>query len=411
MKISSKFTDGSTLVFEDVDQFLKTEKYENITFLKFEEYMVQSLPPLPPKLQILICQPSKLTTFPELPSSITNVHMGTGRIKELPDMSALSHLEFLDIHDHHIEHIHNPLPPNIRTLNLSFNKLRVITAPFPPTLVHLSLEFNFMLHAPLVHRDCIIINDHMYDDSVERAARFATTTTTTTTATAVAARPAFFHQQANQFFPTVRPETTTVYSNTQNVHSHSVQNGVSSSVARILDETKSMIDNPHLVKKVLAIFEQKRPNNTLLNKIRNFFSLKFLVAVPPIQEWCDQTDIHSIHGITFRELLLRVWYIIEKHEHRETLHAILRDELKASWGVCFTGRFSRIVNVLNGFMEGVEVGISPSEQMQGRISQIVRNGRKQNKLADDIKAEIRAVLDEFKVECEHVRQSWLDAVD
>jgi len=114
---------------------------------------------------------------------------------------------------------------------------------------------------------------------------------------------------------------------------------------------------------------------------------------------------------TFRELLLRVWSIIEQHEHRDALHDILRDELNASIGVCFTGRFSRVVNVLNGFIDGVDIGISSSEQMQSRISHAVKMGQKQNKTNDAIKAEVGAILDEFKIERPHERQAWLDAVE
>ena len=90
-----------------------------------------------------------------------------------------------------------------------------------------------------------------------------------------------------------------------------------------------------------------------------------------------------------------------------SLHEILKDELNASWGVCFTGRFSRIVNVLNGFIDGVEIGISKPEQMQNQIAQVVKKSCK----SSEKKKEIADILDDFGEHNEIIRDSWLDAVD
>ena len=91
----------------------------------------------------------------------------------------------------------------------------------------------------------------------------------------------------------------------------------------------------------------------------------------------------------------------------------MKDELNASWGVWFTGRFSRIVNVLNGFIDGVEIGISKPEQMQNQIAQVVKKSCKSSEKIKEGEGEkeIAAILDDFGEHNEIIRDSWLDAVD
>ena len=133
-------------------------------------------------------------------------------------------------------------------------------------------------------------------------------------------------------------------------------------------------------------------------------------AAPPVAEWCADPRIHTTHGISYGHLLQMVWTIITHHEHRDELTAILKDELRASIGVCFTGRFSRLVNVLNGFVDGISVGISSAEQMQATIAQVVRRGGEARWDADRLRKEVGAILDEFDVRDADARAAWLDAL-
>jgi hypothetical protein len=399
-------------VFEDVKSYVTSAVFNDLTYLLFESFYDDRLPLLPPNLQILICNDSKVIYFPVLPVSITNVFFSKGKLETLPDMSGLINLEHLCLKDNYIRSIEYPLAPNLRTLDVSFNKLRTVQCSLPLNLASVNFNFNFMMHHLNLPLECSVQSDHMYDDSwlmqqqkdrfvaatvVETGAGAAVTTTAT-----VYARP-LYNPMPKHMSP------TNLYENKQNVHAYSVQSGVSNSVAVILNKSgNALIDNPHLVRDVLAIYKK---NTTLWKKICNVFRTRSMQCTPPLYNWCNEQLIHSIHGITFRELLLRVWLIIEQHEHRDALHDILRDELNASIGVCFTGRFSRVVNVLNGFIDGVNIGISSSEQMQSRISHAVKMGQKENKTNDAIKAEVALILDEFKIEQEHARQAWLDAVE
>ena len=122
-----------------------------------------------------------------------------------------------------------------------------------------------------------------------------------------------------------------------------------------------------------------------------------------LKRWCDDTLIHSNFGLTFSEILARVVFVARCHPDADTLRDILRDELEQSLGQCFTGRFSRVVNVLVGFVEGVHVGIDPREQLQARMAALSKCT--QNK---DILIHAMDILTEFGNDTEW--RVWLDAL-
>jgi hypothetical protein len=59
----------------------------------------------------------------------------------------------------------------------------------------------------------------------------------------------------------------------------------------------------------------------------------------------------------------------------------LDDEMSDSMCKCFTGRLTRLVNVLVGFFEDIEIHISDSERMSGIILSIL-NG---NEMTDELR--------------------------
>jgi hypothetical protein len=80
--------------------------------------------------------------------------------------------------------------------------------------------------------------------------------------------------------------------------------------------------------------------------------------------------------------------------------------------VCFTGRFTRTLNALTGFIEEVQIGISSGEQMQNQITMAIK--RWKDKLGDDFqpkaREEVRGILNEFKIS-EAEQEAWLDAIE
>lgn len=88
-----------------------------------------------------------------------------------------------------------------------------------------------------------------------------------------------------------------------------------------------------------------------------------------LSHYLDDVCTHSTHALTITELLKRVWTVIATHPtSREDMIAVLVDELETGRRWCFTGRFTRVVNTLSGFLPGVEIGILPTEQLSNRLA-------------------------------------------
>jgi hypothetical protein len=174
----------------------------------------------------------------------------------------------------------------------------------------------------------------------------------------------------------------------------SVQAAVSSSVAGLLE---------HIQKHDLALVQR------YVSQVERLWGRWWLCwaprGAPPVAEWCQDDKVHSQHGLTFGELLQRVWTVVVNHPDRDGLKRVLKDELEAGRDVCFTGRFSRVLNALTGFVDGVRVDISDREHMQARIATIVKSGGD----VESMVAKVEEVLDDFHVPLAD-RGPWLDAV-
>ena len=84
-------------------------------------------------------------------------------------------------------------------------------------------------------------------------------------------------------------------------------------------------------------------------------------------EYSNCTEIHSIMGITFEELLKAVFIEIETLENKDEIFEILNQEMADSICKCFTGRLSRLINCLNGFSDKVCIQISTNEEISNII--------------------------------------------
>ncbi len=137
-------------------------------------------------------------------------------------------------------------------------------------------------------------------------------------------------------------------------------------------------------------------------------------------ENCKNKDIHSIHGITYKELMRDIWYIIHKDkdgQKREDelckeLYTRLYEEMTESLNLCFTGQISRIVNALVGYgiHEDIFIGISDKEGTLNQINVIVK------KIMDKEieKAEGRKIVEDLCKSAELSNDetgAWLEAID
>jgi hypothetical protein len=89
-----------------------------------------------------------------------------------------------------------------------------------------------------------------------------------------------------------------------------------------------------------------------------------------IELFCENTEIHLLFNIYYKDLLLSVWNIIRKHKHKDNILEIFENEILESSDKCFTGRFGRLINILNGFDERIQIVIDEKTHIGNIISNI-----------------------------------------
>ena len=89
-----------------------------------------------------------------------------------------------------------------------------------------------------------------------------------------------------------------------------------------------------------------------------------------IDMFCKNTEIHLLFNIDYKELLLSVWNIIRKHINKDDILEIFEIEMLESSDKCFTGRFGRLINVLNGFDDRIQIIIDEKTHIGNIISNI-----------------------------------------
>jgi len=105
------------------------------------------------------------------------------------------------------------------------------------------------------------------------------------------------------------------------------------------------------------------------------------------------------YGNTFNHL----WAYIRSHEHKEELVKRLTEELGDSLDVCANGKLARLLNVVEGYMEGVST-TSSKELFQNRMA-IVAKMEPSERLKEATKA-----FQEFGIP-EGERGAWMEALE
>jgi hypothetical protein len=141
-------------------------------------------------------------------------------------------------------------------------------------------------------------------------------------------------------------QKSSIYNDKQNVHDIMIQRSVCESVQNLLRDPK--------------------PDFSINDIINSSLNDKTKMA---LIEYCQDKTVHSVHLITYEELLSYVWNRIIKSKFKEELMRILEEQIADSECKCFTGRFNRTLSVLVGYYDDIKINISDSS----RISAIILN--------------------------------------
>ena len=126
-----------------------------------------------------------------------------------------------------------------------------------------------------------------------------------------------------------------IYADGQNVHDVCIQKTVCDSIKHLLSDGKPDFTIEAVLGSSLSTHTKER-----------------------LVEYCADVTIHSVHLLTYAELLAYVWTRIDRSEHKSELLKIFEEQIADSECMCFTGRFNRTLSVLVGFYDDIVIEIS-----------------------------------------------------
>ena len=188
----------------------------------------------------------------------------------------------------------------------------------------------------------------------------------------------FIPIQVQRIIERNRRANTNVYIDSQSVHNHSIQQSLIKSV------------------------------NYLSNKFSaNLIKAKIDIIIP---KCLRSEEIHTVLNITLSDCYQLVHSRILKFDNEEIqkeLFKRLEEEVVDGESMCFTGKFTRLVNTLVGFDENIRLDISQNEQ----ISAIIINEKDKLKPYDKEKHinAVRTLLTELNISSE-TQDEWINEI-
>lgn len=186
-----------------------------------------------------------------------------------------------------------------------------------------------------------------------------------------------------------------LYNDGQNVHTSSIQASIKKSILNLLNDPFTLKKNELTTR----ILEDEAIETNRKQLIIGYIN--------------DDRETHSELYCTFQDIFTKVYGRIvgtQDAEKKKELYKRLQEELGEGECKCFTGRLSRLVNVLNGFFEDVEITISANEQISNVIL-VLRSKHNlgiDDDMTDEVKEKIRAELEERGYE-DDIIEVWLNA--
>ena len=141
-----------------------------------------------------------------------------------------------------------------------------------------------------------------------------------------------------------------IFNDTQNVHDSHIQRTINDSIHKIMYVPE------------LAMCQ-------VIDEIMNDSDIN---CKELLIEYINDAAIHSVLNLTFGELFNIVYCLMRKHSQFDEIKKVLNVEMNDSMCKCFTGRMSRLINVLNGYDERIQINISKNQAI-GNIIIISKN--------------------------------------
>lgn len=174
----------------------------------------------------------------------------------------------------------------------------------------------------------------------------------------------------------------------QSVHRSSVQNATHKAVLALLN--RPLVEGQDTLVEIIADFNKP----TLVRFAKQEVKDKVVTELT--------TDYYNTEAFSLRygDVLDHVWAFIRNHIHKKELVVRLAQEVAEGRRMCSNGKMARLVNVLQGFDDTLEME-APKELFQNRIALLV------NHTVEERRALAEALFQEFHIP-EAERNAWLE---
>ncbi len=300
-------------------------------------------------------------SFDEIPNDICKINCSFNGLTILPEWTTLIDLQYIDC---------------------SYNKLTIL--PEWTTLINLEKIFCFDNQLKTLPEWTTLINLQHIHCSNNLLKTLPVTWTRFTRL-----KYFFYYNNPIEYIPpnllriiNRQKQGQNIYNDTQSVHNHNIQQCLKDSINYLLSFKPSVS---------YKIMFQQIKHKSVLHEL--------------LLEYSNDKTYHSVLNVTFKEVLLSVWNKIIEYDNnvQDEIIKILNIEMLDSECKCFTGRLTRLVNVLNGFDENIKLQISDNEQMSN-ISKMLYEQYPDEK---DYQRELRKAFLERGYN-ENDVQEWLD---
>ena len=353
------------ILYLSCNQITKIENLSNsLQRLCLSHNKITKIENLPENLQYLYLQENQITKIENLPKNLQILYLWYNQITKIANLP--NPLRILWLHNNQITKIEN-LSENLRDLYLQHNQITKI-GNLPNGLQELDLRDNRITELSL----SLLESRHL---------------------------TGFYHvgNPIENIHPLVQRwlerlnngvigGNNKVYSDGQNIHNSNIQKSFRNSLENLLKD-RNTLSLEECKKQVIECNElEEQTKRELLN-------------------YCDDNTEHSVYLVKFDEVFQYVVSRIIKHSDSNEMFKILNEEIKDTICKCFTGRMTRLVNVLNGFYDDITIQIGSNEQISNII--LMLQGKYKG---DELVKQVREAMEEREYD-ENTIEEWLTYVE
>lgn len=418
------------IFLEQFEETIGKVTYHDITQISVLENHCKEIKNLPNKLKNLnvmssICTRIELSR--EVSENIERITIDKSNIKVFPNISNCHNLKICKINHSAITefYINYELPKSLIELNLQANLITNKNFSYDKLLnkiktLKINLSDNHLNYDEFPEKlrlKCNLIRQNTY---IHNKINFTNVGTENIRA--------FIHDNANRYTIINDNTVKNPLFGSQNVHLSSVNKSILNSVSAMKNyahENKIIIEQlpknnitvrssscvNGWVKSFLTKYNTSDINDTSLSILENYCNRdsSFLIY---LNDNLNIPTINTMTDMTYKSTFELIWSILyfkykQKIINLDDVFERITTEIADSVGLCFTGKYNRLINSMVGIIEGVQVGFSNNEQLQLEFGKIMEKLNSKEYTFEDAYCQAKSIL-EFAEK--GIKESWLVAI-